>query len=320
MDEQVLETTVKTLQAGGVVVVRTDTVYGIIALASSKKGVEKVYAVKNRDPKKQCITLLDSASDNMKYGRIINKYSRDASFPTSVIVPATTEYEWVLRGGDTVAYRVVKDTFLKEVIRKAGPVIAPSANPEGLEPARTVKQAREYFAGAVDYYVDGGEVPSEVQPSQIIQVAENETITTVRGELRHHHSAGGVVIHDGKVLLIHWDPPRSTFDFPKGAIEEGETSEDAAIREVWEETGYKARIICFIGQNEFDFQTPAGEWRHKTNDYYLMELVDEHPTEPARELYETFENVWVPVEEAEEIISRDVNKDIFNQAVDLHIK
>ena len=37
----------------GIAVVRTDTIYGIIALASKQRAVEKVYAAKHRDPSKQ---------------------------------------------------------------------------------------------------------------------------------------------------------------------------------------------------------------------------------------------------------------------------
>lgn len=136
-------------------------------------------------------------------------------------------------------------------------------------------------------------------------------------EIKKHYSSGGVVIHEGRVLLIHWDMPRDSYDFPKGAIEPGETSEAACIREVFEETGYKTRVIQFIGKNEYDFQTPLGETRHKYVDYYLLELEDSTPYQPKRELYETFENIWVPLGEAETLITRDINKLIFHQAIEV---
>jgi L-threonylcarbamoyladenylate synthase len=97
-----------------------------------------------------------------------------------VILPKTNEHDWVLRGGDTVAYRVVRDDFLKRVVQAVGPVIAPSANPEGLPPARTIEEAKAYFGDAVDVYIDGGEVPEDIQASRIIEVAADGTVNVIR--------------------------------------------------------------------------------------------------------------------------------------------
>lgn len=320
----IFDTITHTLAHGGIAVVRTDTVYGIIALASNEYAVQKVYNAKDRDPTKQCILLVASAPEDSEYGDLVEKYSGRAKSPTSVVVPSTNEPEWLLKGGDTIAYRVVRDPFLKSVIEAVGPVIAPSANPEGFPPARTITEAQSYFKDDVDCYINGGEVPETIHASEIIKINEDETVEVIRAsdktitnlvEKPIHRSSGGVLIHDGKVLLIHWEPPRDSYDFPKGTIEAGESSEDACIREVSEETGYKTEIIAFIGSNEFDFQTSEGEWRHKISDYYLLELTDETPYEAQREEHETFENVWVELDEATNIITRDINKDIFEKAL-----
>lgn len=315
-----------TLAHGGVAVVRTDTIYGIIALASNEYAVQKVYNAKDRDPTKQCIVLVATAPEDSEYGELVEKYSGQAESPTSVVVPATNESEWLLKGGDTIAYRVVRDPFLKSVIEAVGPVIAPSANPEGFPPARNIIEAQNYFKDDVDCYVDGGEVPEGVHASEIIKVNEDETIEIIRSgdttvtnppAKSIHRSSGGVIFHDGKVLMIHWEPPRDSYDFPKGTIEAGESSEEACMREVFEETGYKTEIISFIGSNEFDFQTPEGEWKHKISDYYLLKLTDTTLYESQREEHETFENVWVEIKDAYEIITRDINKEIFNKALEL---
>lgn len=168
------------LANGGIAVVRTDTIYGIIARASKKRAVEKVYTVKNRDPSKQCIILIPGSGSVREHSAIISKYSTPEQPPTSIIVPKTNEDDWLLRGGDTIAYRVVRDDFLKKVVQAVGPVIAPSANPEGMPPARTIEEARAYFGDTVDIYVDGGEVPESTQASRIISVGDDGTVTVVR--------------------------------------------------------------------------------------------------------------------------------------------
>lgn len=168
------------LANGGIAVVRTDTIYGIIARASKKRAVEKVYEVKHRDPLKQCIVLIPGSGAIREHSALIARYSSPDQPPTSIIVPKTNEHDWVLRGGDTVAYRVVRDDFLKKVIQAVGPVIAPSANPEGLPPARTIAEAKAYFGDAVDVYIDGGEVPEDVQASRIIQGNSDGSVITIR--------------------------------------------------------------------------------------------------------------------------------------------
>lgn len=171
---------ISVLNSGGIVVIRTDTIYGIIARAADEKAVEKVYDVKQRERSKQCIVLIAHASDVPAHAELIEHISATEKIPTSVVVPASDEPEWLLRGGDSVAYRVVKNELLRKVIEKVGPVIAPSANPESKPPARTVAEAKKYFGNAVDLYVDGGEVPRTVHASQIIRLEADGTINHLR--------------------------------------------------------------------------------------------------------------------------------------------
>ena len=62
---------IQTLKNGGIAVVRTDTVYGVIACADDEMAVERVYSAKQRDPSKQCIVLLASSNDAPAYNKII---------------------------------------------------------------------------------------------------------------------------------------------------------------------------------------------------------------------------------------------------------
>ena len=85
----------------------------------------------------------------------------------------------------------------------------------------------------------------------------------------HYSAAGGVVVQDNKVLVLH-RPDRDEVRLPKGHIEEPESVQRAALREVTEESGYAdIEILCDLGQQivEFDFR---GRHVIRMERYFLM--------------------------------------------------
>jgi len=115
--------------------------------------------------------------------------------------------------------------------------------------------------------------------------------------IRRYASSGGVVWHDGRVLLVRKKCPPEV-RLPKGHIEPGETRLAAAVREVGEETGYvDLRVVRDLGSLEVEFE--LGPERVQRNEsFFLMELTSlrVHPR-PEKER-EKFEVMWVSPEEA----------------------
>jgi L-threonylcarbamoyladenylate synthase len=168
---------IRTLMQGGIAVVRTDTLYGIIARANDQQAVERVYKVKSRNPKKSCIILL--ADEQQAYGNLsVDAIKTDS--PTRILVDSPLAPEWLRRESDEIAYRLPDLPWLREVIREVGPLIAPSANPEGMPPAATVDEAMAYFGDEVDIYIDDGEVPADTNASRLIRQHADGTIDILR--------------------------------------------------------------------------------------------------------------------------------------------
>jgi 8-oxo-dGTP pyrophosphatase MutT (NUDIX family) len=74
-------------------------------------------------------------------------------------------------------------------------------------------------------------------------------------ERRNEHSAGGVILEDGRVLLILMRTLKGgkAWTFPKGHLERGETPEAAALREVSEETGWDCEIKSPLFTAQYSF-------------------------------------------------------------------
>jgi 8-oxo-dGTP pyrophosphatase MutT (NUDIX family) len=130
----------------------------------------------------------------------------------------------------------------------------------------------------------------------------------------HTPSAGGVVIKDNEVLLIY-SALKNTYAFPKGTIDQGETKDVTAVREVKEETGYSVEILDFLGDFTFDFDWKDGIRYRKTVSYYLMELANDEEPELNLQEGEDFVNIWTSIEKAYELLTFDDSKEILKLAL-----
>lgn len=147
------------LKKGGVGVLRTDTLYGLVGCALSKKAVERIYKIKKRPPSSPLIILISKVEDMSLFGvekKFIETHKRFLKniwpAPISVVVPSMLKkFEYLDRGTSSLAFRLPDDIGLRKILKQTGPLVAPSANPSGLSPARNEKEAQDYFGDCVDF-------------------------------------------------------------------------------------------------------------------------------------------------------------------------
>jgi 8-oxo-dGTP diphosphatase len=108
------------------------------------------------------------------------------------------------------------------------------------------------------------------------------------------HQAGGIVLRAGgdgqppQVLIVSARRHRRRWVLPKGRVEDGETAESAAVREVREEGGVAAEVIDMVGTASYPDRQGLVRVR-----YFLMRFIAEHPgPDEGRKVR------WLPVEDA----------------------
>lgn len=150
------------VRAGKVVVIPTDTVYGVGADAFSAEAVAAVLAAKGRGREMPPPVLVPSvrtldglATEVPSWARaLVRRYWPG---PLTVVLRAQSSLMWDL--GDTngtVALRMPQDTVALSVLSEVGPMAVTSANRTGQPPATTVTDAAAQLGAAVEVYLDAG--------------------------------------------------------------------------------------------------------------------------------------------------------------------
>jgi L-threonylcarbamoyladenylate synthase len=176
---------IEILKTGGIGVMPTDTLYGLVGQALSREAVERIYKARKRSPDKPLIILISTPEDLELFGIPIDKgpgrvAQRFWPGKVSVIVSCDKpEFEYLHRGTKTLAFRLPEKKELVELLTETGPLVAPSANLEGEMPSLTIEEAKRYFRESVDFYVDEGLIQSE--PSSIIQVTGHKILIIREG-------------------------------------------------------------------------------------------------------------------------------------------
>jgi 8-oxo-dGTP pyrophosphatase MutT (NUDIX family) len=120
-------------------------------------------------------------------------------------------------------------------------------------------------------------------------------------------AAGGLVVRDGKVLLVH-RPRYDDWTFPKGKADEGESDEDCALREVAEETGLRCRLDRELTSTEY----VDSRGRPKRVRWWRMTPVGDDGFTPNEEIGEL---LWISPEDAARLLTYDRDITLLEAAI-----
>jgi len=151
------------LRSGGVVLLPTDTIYGLHALSSDASSA-RIAAIKSRDHEKRFVIIAESVAQLRGIGAEVPEELNNI-WPAPVTAV-------LRRGSETIAARIPDLQWLRDLLRRTGPLISTSANRSGEQPVTTVDALDPELLRAIDGVLDAG--PRNGKPSAIVDFTETE--------------------------------------------------------------------------------------------------------------------------------------------------
>lgn len=186
-----IEKAIDTLKAGGVVVIPTETCYGLAADATNERAVQRVLTIKGRGPVKQPPVLVADMEMALAHGNFCQRMRGIAKQfwpgPLNIVVPKKKDSSIVVGDNDNqVALRVTAHPVVRELIKSMGkPITATSANRTGQADCYSIRDWRKQYAGRSlqpDYILDAGALPKN-PPSTIIKKEDGKIVVARQGAI-----------------------------------------------------------------------------------------------------------------------------------------
>ena len=174
VNDESLARAVEIIHDGGLVVIPTDTVYGVACDPRNIEAIRKVFAAKQRPKYKSLQVLLPSIESMEKLhltlpvplNRLAAMFMPGAFSP---IAEAEDDCSLATLRHDPTTGKATQGVRIPNsaVLRATGPLAATSANRSGEESAQTVQEAADALGDAVDLYLDGGATPGHVSSTVV---------------------------------------------------------------------------------------------------------------------------------------------------------
>jgi tRNA threonylcarbamoyl adenosine modification protein (Sua5/YciO/YrdC/YwlC family) len=165
-----LDDAVTAIRGGGVVVVPTDTVYGVVCDPADAAAVERIYEIKRRPETLELTVLCADPADVEDDVELTSEARLLAGAywpgPLSMVMRVRGRRWEIPRTGRSLSCRVPNHALMLELLHRTGPLASTSANRHGQPAAVSAMEARVAFGADIDIVLDGGTASG--RPSTII--------------------------------------------------------------------------------------------------------------------------------------------------------
>lgn len=181
-DPAAVEAVAKCLIEGGVAVIPTETVYGIVTRYDNEAGYDRIYALKRRPASKRLQMLAPSLECAIEHGVKDTPEIRSLArhfWPGALTVVALNSTE-----DDSIGLRIPDHPFVLKLLQCCGTVLAAtSANRSGEAAAIEFEDAIAHLDGEADVVVDGGKITAVGQASTIVSLLNSAPAIVREGKI-----------------------------------------------------------------------------------------------------------------------------------------
>ncbi|HKI51283.1 MAG TPA: L-threonylcarbamoyladenylate synthase [Geothermobacteraceae bacterium] len=166
------------LRQGGVIAYPTDTIYGIGCDIFNRKGVKKIYQIKQRDPRKPFSFICSDLSEVANYAQVSNAafkiMKRYLPGPYTFVLEASRVVPDLLTTKQkTVGVRIPDNPIALQIVRELGhPLVTTSANISGEDNFSDPVDIQQKLGNMLDLVVDGGSLSGD--PSTVISLVNDQ--------------------------------------------------------------------------------------------------------------------------------------------------
>ena len=187
LNKEELSQVTKVLNKGGVIVVPTDTSYGLAARIDNQKGLEKIFILKGREKKKSISMAVRSRAQALKYCVISCKpialWKEFLPGPLTLVVWSKKKtLPYLQREDGTIAIRQVPTAMIDQILRALPvPITITSANKSGKGDIYSLKEFKAQYKKAPfpDIFIDAGRLKKR-SPSTVVSVKKSEPVYVIR--------------------------------------------------------------------------------------------------------------------------------------------
>ena len=285
------------IKNGGLVVMPTETVYGLAANALDPEAVKKIYEAKGRQSDNPLIVHIANITD---WSKLVSDVPKEAMLlaerfwpgPLTIILKKSDKIPDLVSGGlDTVAVRMPKNKIAFRFIKECGvPIAAPSANISGRPSPTKFSHVLHDMDGKVDGIIDGGdcmvgiestvislagEIPTILRPGRITA----EQISRVIGDVVIHPAVGKDIEEGEKV-----PSPGMKYKHysPKADLKLIKASDEAYIDYVNNHADKDTAVLCYSeqeqklsGLNTFSLGAAGDSITHAKKIFDILRSIDE---------------------------------------------
>jgi tRNA threonylcarbamoyl adenosine modification protein (Sua5/YciO/YrdC/YwlC family) len=176
---------VQLLEKGGIIAYPTDTTYGIGCSIFNKRGIERIYLLKQREKKKPFSFICSDISEVARYSKVSN-YSfkmlkRYLPGPYTFVLNASSVVpDLLVTKQKTVGIRIPNNKICLAIVTQLGhPIITTSANISGEEPIGDPVQVEQELGKKLDLVINGGTLSANV--SSVISLIDDIPVVLRKG-------------------------------------------------------------------------------------------------------------------------------------------